>query len=36
MRIMIFIEQPEVIEKVPTRLALWPAHSHGPPRSIAA
>ena len=31
MRILAFIEQPEVIEKILTRLGLWPAPAHNPP-----
>ena len=37
MRILAFIEQPEVIEKILTHLGLWPAPAHSPPvHSIAA
>jgi hypothetical protein len=38
MRIIAFIEQPAVIEKILTHLSLWPALSHSPPlaSSIAA
>jgi hypothetical protein len=37
MRIIAFIEQPAVIEKILRHLALWPAPAHSPPvRSIAA
>jgi hypothetical protein len=37
MRIISFIEQPEVIAKILTHLGLWPAPAHSPPfRSIAA
>lgn len=36
MRIIAFIEQPEVIEKILTHLGRWPAQAHGPPESIAA
>jgi hypothetical protein len=37
MRILAFIEQPEVIEKILTHLALWPAPAHSPPvASLAA
>ncbi len=36
MRIIAFIEQPEVIEKILTHLGLWPAPSHAPPpRAVA-
>jgi len=35
-RIIAFIEQPEVIEKILTHLGRWPAQAHGPPESIAA
>ncbi len=31
MRILAFIEQPEVITKILTHLALWPAPAHSPP-----
>ena len=31
MRIIAFIEQPEVIEKILTHLGLWPTHIHSPP-----
>jgi len=31
MRILAFIEQPEVIEKILTHLALWPAPAHSSP-----
>jgi hypothetical protein len=31
MRIIAFIEQAEVIEKILTRLGLWPAPAHSPP-----
>ena len=31
MRIIACIEQPEVIEKILTHLALWPVQAHGPP-----
>jgi len=30
MRIIAFIEQPAVIEKILTHLALWPARAHSP------
>jgi len=37
MRIIAFIEHPEVIEKILTHLALWPAPAHSPPvASLAA
>ena len=37
MRLIAFIEQPEVIEKILTHLGVWPAHLHSPPaQSIAA
>jgi hypothetical protein len=37
MRILGFIEHPEVIEKILTPLGLWPAQAHSPPtQSIAA
>jgi hypothetical protein len=37
MRIIAFIEQPEVIGKILIHLGLWPAPAHSPPlRSIAA
>jgi hypothetical protein len=36
LRIIAFIEQPEVIEKILTHLGIWPAHAHNsPPQSIA-
>ena len=31
MRILAFIEQPEVIAKILTHLGLWPAPAHSPP-----
>ena len=31
MRIIAFIEQPEVIRKILTHLGVWPAHVHSPP-----
>ena len=31
MRIIAFIEQPEVIEEILTHLGLWPAQAHSPP-----
>jgi hypothetical protein len=31
MRIIAFIEQPAVIEKILTHLGLWPARAHSPP-----
>jgi hypothetical protein len=37
MRVIAFIEQSEVIEKILTHLALWPAPAHSPPiRMLAA
>jgi hypothetical protein len=30
------IDQPAVIEKILTRLGLWPADAHGPPEAAAA
>lgn len=37
MRIIVFIEQPAVIEKILRHLALWPATAHSPPvESLAA
>ena len=37
MRIIAFIEQPEVIEKILTHHGLWPAPAHSPPaRALAA
>ncbi len=36
MRIIAFIDQPEVIEKILTHLGLWPAPSHAPPPSAVA
>jgi hypothetical protein len=30
MRILAFIEQPAAIEKILTRLGLWPARAHSP------
>jgi hypothetical protein len=30
MRIITFIEQPEVIEKILTHLGLWPPQAHSP------
>ena len=37
MRILAFIEQPEVIEKILRHLALWPAPAHSQPaHSLAA
>jgi len=37
MRIIAFIEQPAVIEKILRHLALWPAPAHSPPvASLAA
>ena len=34
MRIIAFIEQPEVIEKILTHLGLWPAQAHSPPAGV--
>ncbi len=31
MRIIAFIDQAAVIEKILTHLGLWPAHAHSPP-----
>ena len=36
MRIIAFIEQPEVIEKILTHLGLWPTHIHSPPAQALA
>ena len=36
MRIIAFIEQPEVIEKILTHLKMWPGQAHSSPASIAA
>jgi hypothetical protein len=37
MRIIAFIEQPEVIGKILTHLGLWPTRVHSPPiESLAA
>jgi len=37
MRILAFIKQPEIIEKILTHLRLWPAPAHRPPaNSLAA
>jgi len=30
MRIIAFLEQPQVIEQIRTHLGLWPAPAHGP------
>jgi hypothetical protein len=35
MRIIAFIEQPEVIEKILTHLGLRPAQAHSPPAGVA-
>jgi hypothetical protein len=35
MRIIAFIERPEVIEKILTHLGLWPTHIHSPPAGVA-
>jgi hypothetical protein len=34
MRIIAFIEQPEVIEKILAHLGLWPAAAHSPPADV--
>jgi len=36
MRIIAFIDQREVIEKIFTHLGLWPFPSHAPPDSVVA
>jgi len=37
MRLVAFIEQPDVIEKILTHLGIWPTQAHSPPmQSIAA
>ncbi len=36
MRIIAFIEQPEVIEKILTHLGLWPHPAHAPPDGAVA
>jgi hypothetical protein len=36
MRIIAFIEQPEVIAKILTHLGLWPACAHSPPAPALA
>ena len=36
MRIIAFIDQAAVIEKILTHLGLWSAHAHSPAESIAA
>jgi hypothetical protein len=36
MRIITFIDQPMVIEKILTHLGLWPSSCHGPPISAVA
>ena len=36
MRIIAFIEQPEVIEKILTHLGIWPVQAHSPPAALAA
>jgi hypothetical protein len=33
-RILAFIEQPEVIEKILTHLGVWPATAHSPPAGV--
>jgi len=35
-RIIAFIDQPDVIEKILTDIGLWPARAHGPPEAAAA
>jgi hypothetical protein len=35
MRLIACIEQPAVIEKILTHLALWPTHIHSPPAGVA-
>ena len=34
LRVIVFIEQPEVIEKILTHLGLWPTHIHSPPAGV--
>jgi hypothetical protein len=36
MRILAFIEHPEVIAKILTHLGLWPAPAHSPPAGVPA
>jgi hypothetical protein len=36
MRIIAFIEQPAVIEKILRHLALWPSPAHSPPVAALA
>ncbi len=36
MRIIAFIDQPDVIEKILTHLGLWPHPSHAPPAGAVA
>ncbi len=36
MRIIAFIDQATVVEKILTNLGLWLTHSHSPPESLAA
>ncbi len=36
MRIITFIDQPEVLEKILSHLGLWPGSSHSPPVAAAA
>ena len=31
LRVIVFIEQPEVTEKILTHLGIWPAHAHNLP-----
>ena len=33
-RLIAFIEQPEVIEKILTHLGIWPTHIHSPPAGV--
>ncbi len=34
MRILAFIEQPEIVEKILTHLQSWPAPAHSPPAGV--
>jgi len=36
MRLIAFIEQAEVIERILSPLGLWPAHAHNPPVAAIA
>jgi len=36
MRILAFIEQPEVIAQILSHLGVWPAHLHSPPAQSLA